>query len=582
MISSPGLVRSGPKVGASPQDVAHIAFSPNGSVLATITSDGVLSFFTQDKLLKAATFTPPVNALVFLSPSVIAIALSGAIEIYHVADLKKPAARYETSTDAKQLSVVPGTSILFVGPQGRFLPVALPKESFVTSTAQALQSPPTFSIEIGETAQVDLEHENLQSVIDGDSVFYLHPEGFEKATLDMSFTTGYEYVEEEVASTVNPDAQKADSPIQSSSRAVPEQGRDTSPSQSQAPQANGMSQPAGVISPRAFPRHFVPAQAAPAWHPHPPSFHQAPMPSQHYPPQPPHYQQAPHQQAHFDASTLVTQMQRLFIEQAKLFETMLDNQRRAEQLRFEQMVQSLEGRLSSQMNAQFEEVKRAVEGAAAKQLAVMQEMLVAAEQARTRATVVNGATSQVGQSVAPPAEVVSVTEAVLEIESEAQQEQEEEQDDEQSAEEQDLLDDVPSQDDREVHNLTPTEDYEDLFLRTLHGSGDVIGDLVDAAPPTRLQRVFPPGQPPLISSTTVLALGMRLARAPGPAREEWLLACARAFEYSTEKTRVFLPRIATEMLHSLNTKRNSAHLTQQQYDSISAAIDEIDAMGYTN
>lgn len=557
-----------------------MAFSPNGNVLATFTLDGVLSFFTQDKLLKAAAFTPPINALVFLSPSVIAVALPGAVEIYHVADLKKPAAKYETNTDAMQLSVVPDTSILFVGPEGRFLPVVLPKNASAISTAQALQGP-TFSIEIGETAEVQLEHENFQSVIDGDSVFYLHPEGFEKASLDMSFTAGYKHVEQKVASTTVPDAEKAHSPLQSSSQAMPMQAQEPSShqAQAQAPPPNGMSQPAHVISPRAFPRHFVPGQAAPAWQPHPASFHQAPVPSPHFPTQPPRHPQAIHQQAHFDASTLVTQMQRLFIEQAKLFETMLDNQRRAEQLRFEQMVQSLEGRLSSQMNARIEEVKQAVQGAANKQLAVMQEMMVAAEEARTRATAVNGLQGEVGQPVVSPMQVVSVTEAVLEIESEAGQEQ---QDDGQNAGEQDLLDDAPSPDDREVHNLTPTEDYEDLFLRTLHGAGDVIGDLVDAAPSTRLQRVFPPGQPPLISSTTVLALGMRLARAPGPAREEWLLACARAFEYSTEKTRVFLPRIATEMLHSLNTKRNSAHLTQQQYDSISAAIDEIDAMGYTN
>lgn len=121
---------------------------------------------------------------------------------------------------------------------------------------------------------------------------------------------------------------------------------------------------------------------------------------------------------------------------------------------------------------------------------------------------------------------------------------------------------------------TPTNEYEDMFLRGLQ-KPDALAELVDNAP-GRLGRVFPPNAMPLISPANILALSLRLSKDfDGDLRTRlaWMLACAQSFKYCRKHSE-YLPRVSTALMSAVEQRR------REGVELCTGVLETIDQGGY--
>jgi hypothetical protein len=132
-------------------------------------------------------------------------------------------------------------------------------------------------------------------------------------------------------------------------------------------------------------------------------------------------------------------------------------------------------------------------------------------------------------------------------------------------------------------------ELEDVFLSGLR-QPDPVSILVDQAPPTRLRRTFPSKSGPLISSTNILALSVQLSRSFEAGLElslaeknrlAWLSACVSAFSTARHDPACanFLPRITVAVTSALSERRARLSNAKDSQD-ISNVILMLDGYGF--
>ena len=135
----------------------------------------------------------------------------------------------------------------------------------------------------------------------------------------------------------------------------------------------------------------------------------------------------------------------------------------------------------------------------------------------------------------------------------------------------------------------PDSALEDLFLEGLRRS-DAVATLVDQAPARRLLHTFPLSSQPLISNTSVMALTVKLSSSfetgsqlssAEKKRLDWLSACIKAFPYarSDPKCAPYLPRVATMIMSGLSERRSSL-VDAGDIEVCSNVIGVVDSMSY--
>jgi hypothetical protein len=117
-------------------------------------------------------------------------------------------------------------------------------------------------------------------------------------------------------------------------------------------------------------------------------------------------------------------------------------------------------------------------------------------------------------------------------------------------------------------------ELEDVFLSGLR-QPDPVSILVDQAPPTRLRRTFPSKSGPLISSTNILALSVQLSRSFEAGLELSAFSTARHDPACAN----FLPRITVAVTSALSERRARLSNAKDSQD-ISNVILMLDGYGF--
>ena len=136
---------------------------------------------------------------------------------------------------------------------------------------------------------------------------------------------------------------------------------------------------------------------------------------------------------------------------------------------------------------------------------------------------------------------------------------------------------------------TPTDAYEDMFLRTLKDDPDPLVALIDNAPFHRMSTVLPSQGQPKISAPNVLALCVYIARdfpiggpelgPTGKKRLAWLFSAIQATRIARQDSRyaTFLPRVYTDTLHGISERRKLL-TSLEDLEAVNAVLHAVDSL----